>query len=254
MPCPYGCREGEWRGEGMPRPGRSPLSRSAPRLVVRLISGRGEAIGCLNLSPSVIGAPNASPPRDWPQCPPPHPPARATPAPAAHRTPALARGVRGCGATEPLKAMPKGPLPWSRFFRALRESGKGRGGIRRQGAALPPLASLDDLPSPGTTMFASWPRSSAGGGAGVGAQEGCQEPCQAEERGLQANKRRSHLTVAPSAVRWGGVEPPRLAAHGPQPCLSASSSTSARRPCNVEYYSGRTRSVNGDAPGCGWTL
>ena len=28
-------------------------------------------------------------------------------------------------------------------------------------------------------------------------------------------------------VRWGGVEPPRLAAHGPQPCLSANSSTSA---------------------------
>jgi len=29
-------------------------------------------------------------------------------------------------------------------------------------------------------------------------------------------------------VRWGGLEPPRLAAHGPQPCLSANSSTSAR--------------------------
>jgi glycerol-3-phosphate acyltransferase PlsX len=28
-------------------------------------------------------------------------------------------------------------------------------------------------------------------------------------------------------MRWGGLEPPRLAAHGPQPCLSASSSTSA---------------------------
>ncbi len=28
-------------------------------------------------------------------------------------------------------------------------------------------------------------------------------------------------------VRWGGLEPPRLAAHGPQPCLSANSSTSA---------------------------
>ena len=29
-------------------------------------------------------------------------------------------------------------------------------------------------------------------------------------------------------VRWGGLEPPRLAAHGPQPCLSANSSTSAK--------------------------
>ena len=29
-------------------------------------------------------------------------------------------------------------------------------------------------------------------------------------------------------VRWVGVEPTRLAAHGPQPCLSANSSTSAR--------------------------
>jgi hypothetical protein len=29
-------------------------------------------------------------------------------------------------------------------------------------------------------------------------------------------------------VRWGGLEPPRLSAHGPQPCLSANSSTSAR--------------------------
>jgi glycerol-3-phosphate acyltransferase PlsX len=29
-------------------------------------------------------------------------------------------------------------------------------------------------------------------------------------------------------MRWGGLEPPRLAAHGPQPCLSANSSTSAR--------------------------
>ncbi len=29
------------------------------------------------------------------------------------------------------------------------------------------------------------------------------------------------------AVRWVGVEPTRLAAHGPQPCLSANSSTSA---------------------------
>jgi hypothetical protein len=28
-------------------------------------------------------------------------------------------------------------------------------------------------------------------------------------------------------MRWGGLEPPRLAAHGPQPCLSANSSTSA---------------------------
>ena len=28
-------------------------------------------------------------------------------------------------------------------------------------------------------------------------------------------------------VRWRGLEPPRLATHGPQPCLSANSSTSA---------------------------
>ena len=29
-------------------------------------------------------------------------------------------------------------------------------------------------------------------------------------------------------MRWRGLEPPRLAAHGPQPCLSANSSTSAQ--------------------------
>ena len=28
-------------------------------------------------------------------------------------------------------------------------------------------------------------------------------------------------------MRWEGLEPSRLAAHGPQPCLSANSSTSA---------------------------
>ena len=28
-------------------------------------------------------------------------------------------------------------------------------------------------------------------------------------------------------MRWEGFEPSRLAAHGPQPCLSANSSTSA---------------------------
>jgi len=33
-------------------------------------------------------------------------------------------------------------------------------------------------------------------------------------------------------VRWEGLEPSRLAAHGPQPCLSANSSTSAGR----SYY------------------
>src|SRR5215216_7981242 len=35
-------------------------------------------------------------------------------------------------------------------------------------------------------------------------------------------------------VRWRGLEPPRLSAHGPQPCLSASSSTSAQR--STAYY------------------
>jgi hypothetical protein len=30
-----------------------------------------------------------------------------------------------------------------------------------------------------------------------------------------------------SCMRWEGLEPSRLAAHGPQPCLSANSSTSA---------------------------
>ena len=30
-------------------------------------------------------------------------------------------------------------------------------------------------------------------------------------------------------VRWVGLEPTRLSAHGPQPCLSTNSSTSARR-------------------------
>jgi len=35
-------------------------------------------------------------------------------------------------------------------------------------------------------------------------------------------------TAEGSFVRWGGLEPPRLATHGPQPCLSASSSTSAK--------------------------
>jgi hypothetical protein len=30
-----------------------------------------------------------------------------------------------------------------------------------------------------------------------------------------------------SLVRWAGLEPARLAAHDPQPCLSANSSTSA---------------------------
>ena len=33
--------------------------------------------------------------------------------------------------------------------------------------------------------------------------------------------------LAAFEVRWVGVEPTRLAAHGPQPCLSANSSTSA---------------------------
>ena len=33
-------------------------------------------------------------------------------------------------------------------------------------------------------------------------------------------------------MRLGGFEPPRLAAHGPQPCLSANSSTSAK----LSYY------------------
>jgi hypothetical protein len=43
-------------------------------------------------------------------------------------------------------------------------------------------------------------------------------------RGCKRNRRRFPAAVG---VRWEGVEPSRLAAHGPQPCLSASSSTSA---------------------------
>ncbi len=35
------------------------------------------------------------------------------------------------------------------------------------------------------------------------------------------------LPVKCCCVRWEGLEPSRLAAHGPQPCLSANSSTSA---------------------------
>jgi hypothetical protein len=37
------------------------------------------------------------------------------------------------------------------------------------------------------------------------------------------------MTRPPASVcvRWEGLEPSRLAAHGPQPCLSANSSTSA---------------------------
>jgi len=35
------------------------------------------------------------------------------------------------------------------------------------------------------------------------------------------------LVKAADKVRWVGVEPTRLSAHGPQPCLSANSSTSA---------------------------
>ena len=34
--------------------------------------------------------------------------------------------------------------------------------------------------------------------------------------------------MMPVRVRWEGLEPSRLAAHGPQPCLSANSSTSAK--------------------------
>ena len=40
-------------------------------------------------------------------------------------------------------------------------------------------------------------------------------------------------------MRWEGLEPSRLAAHGPQPCLSANSSTSAGR----SYYNRLTSIV-----------
>src|SRR3990170_2416484 len=38
---------------------------------------------------------------------------------------------------------------------------------------------------------------------------------------------RTEVRTEEGEVRWWGLEPPRLAAHGPQPCLSANSSTSA---------------------------
>jgi hypothetical protein len=41
-------------------------------------------------------------------------------------------------------------------------------------------------------------------------------------------------------MRWEGLEPSRLAAHGPQPCLSANSSTSAGR----SYYNRLHKPVN----------
>src|SRR3970040_2660108 len=62
-------------------------------------------------------------------------------------------------------------------------------------------------------------------------------------------------------VRWVGLEPTRLAAHGPQPCLSTNSSPSARRieseqaidiaaarrrsSPDLRYYSERPGGVNG---------
>jgi len=69
---------------------------------------------------------------------------------------------------------------------------------------------------------------------------------QSDAMGLRNNSERAKEPPngGSLSVRWGGVEPPRLAAHGPQPCLSASSSTSARVARNVGYYSGRGRSVN----------
>jgi hypothetical protein len=47
-----------------------------------------------------------------------------------------------------------------------------------------------------------------------------------EDRRITMNK--SRQMAAFILMRWGGLEPPRLAAHAPQACLSASSSTSAQ--------------------------
>ncbi len=47
---------------------------------------------------------------------------------------------------------------------------------------------------------------------------------------LNFNKKEAVKTALSLSVRWVGVEPTRLAAHGPQPCLSANSSTSAIAP------------------------
>jgi len=70
--------------------------------------------------------------------------------------------------------LPHPPTPlsaYSRFVDALRESGEGGGGLRRQGAASPPLASLDNLPSPGGSSSPSEREQLPGEGAGVGAME-----------------------------------------------------------------------------------
>src|SRR5581483_2591498 len=45
------------------------------------------------------------------------------------------------------------------------------------------------------------------------------------------------MKTATLCVRWEGLEPSRLAAHGPQPCLSANSSTSAKQ--NTLMQAGR---------------
>lgn len=44
-------------------------------------------------------------------------------------------------------------------------------------------------------------------------------------------------------VRWEGLEPSRLAAHGPQPCLSANSSTTANK-LSVAHYTHPLTFVN----------
>jgi hypothetical protein len=63
-------------------------------------------------------------------------------------------------------------------------------------------------------------------------------------------------------VRWEGLEPSRLAAHGPQPCLSANSSTSAKvtPACEQAYYNRLALSVKrrkpceGFEPSQGYTI
>src|SRR3990170_7259744 len=61
------------------------------------------------------------------------------------------RWERGTAPLPPSRSTPLG-LRLSRFHHALRERGEGDEGLRRQGAALPPLASLGKPPLPRQTL------------------------------------------------------------------------------------------------------